>query len=204
MPHVNPSLAVLLFLFSFRFRFRCRFRRRISVPVVFTFVLSSGFECFLSRSVLVLLFSFLFSFSVLVFVLRFLFIYIDCPSLSLYFLLFVRRPIFASFLSFVSCCSSVLDMIFCPVPRRARGKKQNKTKQVEPELLDVISYLLQHGAKPGTLGLIRLSTSVQYPLLKVGPIFSHLPCRKINRGSEHRPLYAAASDAGRPQQRRVV
>ena len=40
--------------------------------------------------------------------------------------------------------------------------------QVESELLGAVSYLLQHGAKPGALDLIRLSTIVPFPRLKVG------------------------------------
>lgn len=42
--------------------------------------------------------------------------------------------------------------------------------QVDCELLDVISYLLQCGAKPGTLDLIRLSTRTPFPRLKVCPV----------------------------------
>lgn len=40
--------------------------------------------------------------------------------------------------------------------------------QVGVELLEVIYYLLEHGAKPETFGLIRLSTRVQFGRLKVG------------------------------------
>lgn len=39
--------------------------------------------------------------------------------------------------------------------------------QVDTELLETVSYLLQHGAKPSALDLIRLSTNVPFPRLKV-------------------------------------
>ena len=44
--------------------------------------------------------------------------------------------------------------------------------QVDSKLLEVLSYLLQQGAKPGTLDLTRLSTSVSFPRLKVRPTVS--------------------------------
>lgn len=48
--------------------------------------------------------------------------------------------------------------------------------QVDREVLDVISYLLQRGAKPGTLGLIRLSASTRFPDLKVCPVLRRPWC----------------------------
>lgn len=48
--------------------------------------------------------------------------------------------------------------------------------QVDNELLGAVSFLLQQGAKPGALAITRLSASVPFPRLKVGPTAVHWFC----------------------------
>ena len=67
---------------------------------------------------------------------------------------------------------------------------------MDSELLGAVSYLLQHGAKPEALDLVRLSTNVPFPRLKVGWTVRHwfslpricLQWHKCVGGDENQPF----------------